>query len=116
MSDNSKIEWTAGEDGTPGATWNWATGCTRISDGCVNCYIETTPPFRIEHRKFGSHDIGASTGVKLYSDRLWWPRKWAKPRRIFVNSLSDTFHEDDETAGLPCVLEGHDSPLPHGTR
>jgi len=87
VSDNSKIEWTQ-------ATWNWVTGCTRISDGCLNCYIETTPPFRIAHRKFSGPDVGAWTGVKLYSDRLWWPRKWRTPRRVFVNSLGDTFHED----------------------
>jgi protein gp37 len=87
MSDGSKIEWTQ-------ATWNWVTGCTRISDGCLNCYIETTPPFRIAHRKFSGPGIGAWTGVKLHSDRLWWPRKWRAPRRIFVNSLADTFHGD----------------------
>lgn len=87
MSDGSKIEWTE-------ATWSWVTGCTKISDGCLNCYIQTTPPFRIEHRKFSGPDIGASTGLKLYSDRLWWPRRWRKPRRVFVNSLGDTFHED----------------------
>lgn len=87
MSDNSKIEWTS-------ATWSWVTGCTRISDGCLKCYIDGTPPFRIAHRKFSGPDVGAFTGVKLYSDRLWWPRRWRKPRRIFVNSLGDTFHED----------------------
>ena len=87
MADGSKIEWTS-------ATWSWVTGCTKISDGCLNCYIQTTPPFRIEHRKFSGPDIGATTGLKLYSDRLWWPRRWRKPRRVFVNSLGDTFHED----------------------
>lgn len=87
MSDGSKIEWTE-------ATWSWVTGCTKISDGCLNCYIQGTPPFRIEHRKFSGPDIGAFTGLKLYSDRLWWPRRWRKPRKVFVNSLGDTFHED----------------------
>jgi protein gp37 len=87
VSDGSKIEWTS-------ATWSWVTGCTKISDGCLNCYIQTTPPFRIEHRKFSGPDIGATTGLKLHSDRLWWPRKWRKPRNVFVNSLGDTFHED----------------------
>lgn len=87
MSDGTKIEWAS-------ATWSWVTGCTRISDGCLNCYIQSTPPFRIEHRKFSGPDIGAATGLKLYSDRLWWPRRWRKPRKVFVNSLGDTFHED----------------------
>jgi protein gp37 len=86
VSDGSKIQWTQ-------ATWNWVTGCTRISDGCNNCYIQTTPPFRIAHRKFNKPGIGATTGVKLHSDRLAWPRRWRKPRKVFVNSLGDTFHE-----------------------
>jgi len=68
MSDQSKIEWC-------NATWSWVTGCTKISDGCLNCYIQGTPPFRIEHRKFSGPGVGATTGLKLYSDRLWWPRR-----------------------------------------
>lgn len=83
MSDHSKIQWTD-------ATWNPATGCTRVSEGCRHCYIETTPPFRIAGRKF----INGSTGVQLHPDRLDQPLHWRKPRRIFVNSLSDLFHED----------------------
>lgn len=88
MSTKSKIEWTE-------ITWNFITGCTKISEGCLNCYIERTPPFRIEHRKFDQPGIGGKTGVKLHSDRLHWPlTKWKKPSRIFVNSLADIFHED----------------------
>lgn len=80
------IEWTD-------ATWNPVTGCTKVSEGCLNCYIERTPPFRMAHRKFDKPGIGGATGVKLYSDRLAMPLRWRKPRRVFVNSLSDLFHE-----------------------
>ena len=83
MGDQSKIEWTD-------ATWNPVTGCTRVSEGCRSCYIERTPAFRIAGRKFAH----GTTGVQLHPDRLDQPLKWKKPRRIFVNSLSDLFHED----------------------
>lgn len=83
MSDNSKIEWTD-------ATWNPVTGCTRVSEGCRNCYIDRTPAFRIQGRKF----VNGTTGVQLHPDRLDQPLRWKRQRRIFVNSLSDLFHED----------------------
>lgn len=87
MADGSHIQWTE-------ATWNFVTGCTKISDGCLNCYIERTPPFRMQHRRFDETGIGGKTGVTLHSDRLGLPMKWRDPRRIFVNSLADLFHED----------------------
>jgi len=87
VSDVSKIEWTD-------ATWNPTTGCTRVSAGCDHCYIETTPPFRIEGRRFDKPGIGGKTGVRLHPDRLDKPLHWRKPRRVFVNSLSDLFHDD----------------------
>jgi protein gp37 len=92
MSDKTKIEWTD-------ATWNPVTGCTRVSPGCVNCYIDWAPPFRINDRHFRdatgqrSHEIGSTTGVLLHPERLDQPLRWKRPRRIFVNSLSDLFHE-----------------------
>ena len=85
MSDNSHIEWTD-------ATWNFATGCTKISDGCLNCYIPTTPPFRMERRQFDMAGIGGATDIRLHPERLGLPLKWRKPKKIFVNSLSDLFH------------------------
>ena len=123
MADRTKIEWTRGDDGSPGATWNPVTGCTRVSAGCENCYIEHTPPFRIERRYFTtrcarcggaggaavdagtcrecdgegfvrSNALGSTTGVRLHPERLDQPLRWRKPRRIFVNSLSDLFHSD----------------------
>ena len=93
MSDNTKIEWAD-------ATWNPVTGCTRVSPGCEHCYIDWAPPFRIEGRHFvdaqgeRSHAIGSTTGVRVHPGRLDRPLRWKRPRRIFVNSLSDLFHDD----------------------
>lgn len=87
MSGSSAIEWTD-------ATWNPVTGCTRVSPGCAHCYIERTPPFRMQGRRFTHGAVGATTGVRLHPDRLEQPLHWRKPRRVFVNSLSDLFHDD----------------------
>ncbi len=85
------IEWTD-------ETWNPVTGCTKVSEGCAHCYIERTPPFRMAHHRFegpgGPEAPGATTGVKLHPERLDIPLHWRKPRRIFVCSLADLFHED----------------------
>lgn len=87
MSDGTQISWTD-------ATWNPVTGCTKVSPGCDHCYIDRTPPFRMQHRRFDKPGIGGTTGVQLHGDRLLQPLHWRKPRRIFVNSLSDLFHAD----------------------
>lgn len=84
MSDNSHIEWTD-------ATWNPTTGCTKVSPGCANCYIAGTPPFRMAGRKF---DEKGHIPIKFHSQRLSQPLRWRKTRLVFVNSLSDLFHED----------------------
>lgn len=94
MSAVTHIEWTRGDDGSPGATWNVADGCTRVSAGCMHCYIERQPPFRIAHRRFDGDGIGSTTGVRLHPHRLSWPLSWRKPTRIFVCSLADLFHKD----------------------
>ncbi|HWU21058.1 MAG TPA: phage Gp37/Gp68 family protein [Nocardioides sp.] len=86
MSDQSHIQWTD-------ATWNTVSGCTRVSPGCERCYIDRTPPFRMNGRRFDGPGIGATTGVILHEDRLTLPLSWRKPRRVFVNSLSDLFHQ-----------------------
>lgn len=83
MSDQSKIQWTD-------ATWNPTTGCTQIAAGCAHCYIVTTPPFRIAGRKF----VNGSTDIRLHGERLDAPLHWRKPRKVFVNSLSDLFHDE----------------------
>jgi protein gp37 len=83
VSDKSAIEWTD-------ATWNPTTGCTKVSPGCANCYIETTTTFRVQGRKF----VAGAIPMRLHHGRLEQPLRWKKGKRIFVNSLSDLFHED----------------------
>jgi protein gp37 len=78
MGDKTKIEWTD-------ATWNPVTGCTKVSAGCKNCYAE-----RDFHRPYPGR---AFTDVRTHPDRLDQPLRWRKPKRIFVNSMSDLFHE-----------------------
>jgi len=90
MSTNTKIEWTQGDDGTPGATWNPVTGCTKVSPGCDHCYAET---FSERWRGVPGHHFENGFDVTLRPERLDQPHHWRKPRRIFVNSMSDLFHE-----------------------
>lgn len=87
MGDKTRIEWTD-------ATWNPVTGCTKVSPGCDHCYIARTPPFRIAGRKFNQPGTGGTTGVQLHPERLDQPLRWKRPRRVFVNSLSDLFHDE----------------------
>jgi protein gp37 len=92
------IEWTD-------ETWNPVSGCTKVSAGCDHCYIERTPPFRMEGRKFDKPGIGGTTGVRLHPDRLEKPLHWRNPRRVFVNSLSDLFHDDVPSAFIASVFD-----------
>lgn len=87
MADKTAISWTD-------ATWNPTTGCTRVSSGCDHCYIDRTPPFRMQGRRFDGEGPGSATGVLLHPERLDQPLRWPRPRRVFVNSLSDLFHDD----------------------
>jgi protein gp37 len=83
MSDKSKIEWTD-------ATWNPVTGCTKISPGCTHCYAET---FSERFRGVPGHPFEQGFDLRLWPNRLNLPLLWKEPRRIFVNSMSDLFHE-----------------------
>ncbi|MEV0149070.1 MULTISPECIES: phage Gp37/Gp68 family protein [unclassified Nonomuraea] len=83
MSDNSSIEWTD-------ATWNPVTGCTEVSPGCDRCYAKT---FAERWRGTPGHHFERGFDVQLRPERLEQPLKWRKPRRIFVNSMSDLFHD-----------------------
>lgn len=74
---NTKIEWTD-------TTWSPVTGCTKVSAGCKHCYGE-----RIAKRFWGERKF---TDVQTHADRLDQPLHWKKPRRVFVNSMSDLFH------------------------
>lgn len=86
MSD-SKIEWTD-------ATWNPVRGCSRVSEGCRNCYAERQSARFEKGYANGFVRDGKWTGrVELVEDKLLQPLLWRLPRRVFVNSMSDLFHE-----------------------
>ena len=84
MSDNSKIEWTE-------ATWNPVTGCTQISPGCAHCYAMH---FANRFKGVPGHPYERGFEVQLREERLRQPIGWKRPRRIFVNSMSDLFHDE----------------------
>jgi protein gp37 len=83
MADKSSIEWTD-------ATWNPVTGCTQISPGCDHCYALT---FAERFRGVPGHPYEQGFDLRLWPERLQLPLRWRAPRRIFVNSMSDLFHE-----------------------
>jgi protein gp37 len=82
MSDRTGIEWTD-------ATWNPVWGCTPVSPGCDHCYAETLVNGRLAHLHPGGFGV-----VRLRPEQLDKPLRWQRPRRIFVNSMSDLFHDD----------------------
>src|SRR5438270_10659224 len=84
MSQNSKIEWTD-------ATWNPVRGCTKISPGCKHCYAER---FAERFRGVPNHPFEQGFDLKLIPQKLEDPLRWKDPKMIFVNSMSDLFHED----------------------
>jgi len=84
MADRSAIEWTT-------ATWNWATGCTPISEGCENCYMYREYP-RLRRMGVRTYQWEPSE-VRLHKEVLEKPLHWKRPRMIFANSMSDFFHE-----------------------
>ena len=83
MSAKSAIEWTD-------ATWNPVTGCTKVSQGCKNCYAEREWP-RLQH--LPAYTGRAFTDVRCHPDRLDEPLRWRRPRKIFVCHNADLFHE-----------------------
>ena len=84
MAQQSTIEWTE-------ATWNPVTGCTEVSPGCAHCYAKT---FAERFRGVPGHPYERGFDLQLRPERLRQPLEWRKPRTIFVNSMSDLFHED----------------------
>lgn len=80
----TKIEWTE-------STWNPITGCTKISSGCKNCYAERMS-LRLQAMKQANYVNGFE--LTLQEQMLERPLQWKKPQLIFVNSMSDLFHED----------------------
>lgn len=83
MSDNSKIEWTD-------ATWNPVRGCSKVSPGCTNCYAET---FAERFRGVPGHPFVQGFDLRLVPEKLAEPLRWRTPKMIFVNSMSDLFHD-----------------------
>lgn len=84
MAEKSKIEWT-------NSSWNPTTGCTKVSAGCTNCYAET---LALRLQKMGSKRYRNAFKLTLHEDALNLPLKWKRPKKIFVDSMSDLFHKD----------------------
>lgn len=91
MGDNTGIEWTD-------ATWNPTTGCDKVSPGCDNCYALTLAP-RLKAMGSAHYQTdgdpktsGVGFGIAMHTDALDKPLRWQRPRKIFVNSMSDLFH------------------------
>ena len=93
--DRTRIEWTD-------ASWNPVTGCDRVSPGCDHCYAES-----IANRFSGTPAYPDGFEVTLRPDRLDQPLRWRRPRRVFVNSMSDLFHDsipDEYVASVWAVM------------
>lgn len=84
MATKSTIEWTE-------STWNPVTGCTKVSAGCLNCYAERMAK---RLRAMGQPNYRNGFEVTCHEHALELPLGWRKPQTIFVNSMSDLFHED----------------------
>lgn len=103
MAETSTIEWTD-------ATWNPVRGCTKISPGCKNCYAER---FAERFRGVVGHPFEFGFDLRLIPDKLGAPLSWKTPKRIFVNSMSDLFHEDvpdeyiDKVADVMLTADWH---------
>ncbi len=93
VAERSAIEWTE-------ATWNPVTGCSKVSEGCDNCYAE-----QVAHRFAGTKAYPRGFEPSVREDRLDQPLRWRRPRRIFVNSMSDLFHPAVPDAYLDRVFD-----------
>ncbi len=97
MSLSSAIEWTD-------ATWNPVRGCTKISPGCKHCYAET---FAERFRGVKGHPYEQGFDPRLVPEKLAEPLRWRQPKMIFVNSMSDLFHDfvpDDYIVAVATVM------------
>lgn len=95
MGQQSLIEWTD-------ATWNPLTGCTQVSPGCAHCYAKA---FAERFAGVPGHPYEVGFALTLRPDRLDEPLKWKKPRMVFVNSMSDLFHENVPIEYISRVFE-----------
>ncbi len=105
----TSIEWTHGE-GFKGETWNPVTGCSKVSPGCAHCYAEALTArfagrkgYIEEHRPWTPEN--AEHNIRLHPERLEQPLRWSRPRMVFVNSMSDLFHEQIPTEFIHRVLD-----------
>ncbi len=94
MAQGTSIEWTD-------TTWNPVTGCHKISPGCKNCYAARLAP-RLQ--AMGNPRYSNGFDVTLHHDIVELPSRWAKPRRVFVNSMSDLFHDEVPTEFILSVF------------
>ena len=99
MSDRSAIEWTD-------ATWNPVTGCDEVSRGCDRCYAKR---FAERWRGVSGHPYERGFDVVERPDRLGQPRRWRRPRRVFVCSMGDPFHKAVPDAYLARVFLAMDA-------
>lgn len=107
MSDKSAIEWCE-------ATWNPVTGCSKVSQGCKHCYAEREwPRLAAPSAKPNIYTGREFTDVRCHQEKLDIPLRWRKPRRIFVNSMSDLFHEDVLDSFIFQVLDVIDQAPQH---
>jgi protein gp37 len=84
MATRSSIEWTD-------MTWNPVTGCTKVSAGCRNCYAER---MALRLQAMGQERYARGFSLRLHWDLVDLPYSWSKPKRVFINSMSDLFHPD----------------------
>lgn len=84
MAQKTAIEWTE-------ATWNPVTGCDQVSPGCAHCYAKA---FAERWRGIPGHHFEQGFDLRIWPERLDQPKRWRRPRMIFVNSMSDLFHEE----------------------
>jgi protein gp37 len=103
MAINSKIEWT-------GNTWNPVTGCTQISDGCLNCYaMKMAKRLKLMGNKKYANGFDVTTHEGCLND----PLAWKKPSMVFVNSMSDLYHENVPDDYIRKVFEVMNSSPQH---
>lgn len=95
MAVKSKIEWTQN-------TWNPVTGCTKVSEGCKNCYAYTMAK---RLKLMGNKKYLNGFDITVHERCLFDPLKWKKPSLVFVNSMSDLFHEDIPAEFIKRVFE-----------
>ncbi|MBG0506509.1 phage Gp37/Gp68 family protein [Elizabethkingia anophelis] len=101
--NRSNIEWTE-------ITWNPTTGCTKVSTGCKNCYAERWA--NMQHKR-GINQYRNGFELTLATERLNDPLKWKKPQIVFVNSMSDLFHDKVETEYIKKVFSVMNSTPQH---